>query len=276
MFSETETTKIQEDTTITQAAQALQCAVAEGLPFVALPSDFQAHNLERFMPRRRRARGEMDTTALQDFAAYATACAENGAAVFIDVPAMKARAILNLGTPDAPGHADHAAVLSPRQTAAYRGLLARIDKGLGQQTAAEFLEDWADCIQCFAKDKEISTPRAIAAVRRITIEAMSKQENEEQNLSVSRSTFESVTASSKEPLPTHINFKCQPYPDLAERTFVLRISLRTGDNKPMLVFRLMKQELHEQEMAQELCSLIKESFSKDKLPVYLGVFTPKN
>jgi uncharacterized protein YfdQ (DUF2303 family) len=113
-------------------------------------------------------------------------------------------------------------------------------------------------------------------VRRITIESLRKQESEEQSLSATRSALESVTASSKEPLPTTIFFKCQPYAELSERLFVLRLGITTGDKAPSIVLRMVKPEEHAERMSEELASLLSAGLSAEKaFPVVIGTYSTK-
>lgn len=246
---------------------------------VALPSDFKTHDLEAFLPNRRRARGTMATTHHADFADYVAQHAEDGCSVFVDPAAMKATAILNLGTPDNPGHADNKAQLVAEQTAAYRALLG-VANGAGQKqaTVAEFLEDWLPYLVCTGADgTDITLPKAVAAVRKVTIESLKKLENAEGQLSASRSAFESVTAhSGADPLPATIDFSCQAYAGLPTRTFRVRLSVITGSDKPAIGLRIVKHEQHVEEMAQELAQLVGDAISKagcPDMPVLIGTYS---
>lgn len=240
---------------------------------VALPSDYKLHDLEKLLPLRRRARGTMSTTALESFTDYTKAHAEPGASVFVDADHMSATAVLNLGTPDAPGHADNRAKLTLTRTAAFSALLSlATGASLKQATVAEFLEDWSLEIACMNDAGGIATPKAIAAIRKLTIETMRKLESEEQSLSASRSAFESVQATSKEPIPTTILFMCQPYKDLNERTFALRLAIQTSGDKPSVSLRIVKAEQHNEEMANELAALIGANFSGEGVPVLIGAY----
>lgn len=238
-----------------------------------LPSDFNQHDIEAFMPTRIRARGTMQTPFVRDFAGYTIEHAEHGASVFIDAQEMAATAVLNLGDPDAPGHADNKAKLAPIKTAAYKALLGVTGRPITQQDAAEFFEDWAGQLQYFNDAGSVSPKQAVAAVRRITIEQLARVESEEQALSANRSAFESVSATSKEPIPTTVYFKCQPYADLAERTFVMRLGILTGEKAPRLVLRIQKAEEHTEEMAQELAALVSEAIAGATIPVVVGSYS---
>lgn len=239
---------------------------------VALPEHFRLHDLEPYMHRRRRARGAMTTHALSDFAIYTKDHAEEGATVFVDADEMSATAVLNLGTADDPGHTDNRAKVQLKKTAAYSALKAHASgQAISQTKAAEFLEDWPGYIKCFNDDGEITPPKAIAAIRKLTIESMRKLESTEQSLSASRSAFEKVQATSADPIPTTIYFECEPYHGLESRVFVLRLGVLTGGDKPAINLRIVKQELHDEEMANEFADNAREALGSD-LPVLIGTY----
>ncbi|MBP3980837.1 DUF2303 family protein [Acidovorax sp. JG5] len=263
---------LEEGQAIHAANEALEEALINDTGLIALPSDVTVRDLEYALPNRRRARGTMATPFVTPFAQYATAYAGPGACVFVNPESMQARAVLDLGTQETPGHADHSAQLAPVRTAAYDALRNITSGASSQQTIAEFFEDWAGQVQFFNADGEITPKQAIAAVRRITIEALSKVESEEQQLSANRSAFESVTASSKEPIPTTVYFMCKPYADLNDRVFVLRLAILTGEKAPRITLRIQKLEEHTEEMATELCDLVSNAIA-GAMPVLVGSYS---
>lgn len=242
---------------------------------IALPNDFAVTDLERYMPNRRRARGAMRTSIVTDFAAYAGMHKEPGAMCFVDQDKMTATAVLNLGQPAAPGHADSIAVYAPKKTAAYLALerMAAHGGGLPQKVVAEFLEDWPGEVQCFNETAELSPTKAISAVRNITIENLRKVGASEQQLSAERSTFESVKAENADTLPQFIYFTCMPYVGLQGRTFVLRLGILT--EKVMLTLRIKNAELHAEQMAAEVSDLVRQAFN-GSLPVAIGTYAATN
>ena len=270
---------------IAAAAEATQQALDDN-GLVYLPSDFTAHDLEDLLPLRRRARGKFDTPFVGAFAGYTASHAQQGATVFVDATAMTATAVLDLGTPDYPGHAQQLARLTPIKTAAFAALLQLDGRNKTQQQLAEFIEDWGDLagMKFFRDSDEIPKAKAVAAIRRITIESARKVETEEQQLSAARTAFESVAATSTEPLPTLVYFSAKPYADLAERLFVLRLAILTGDKAPALVLRVQNMETHTEAMGQELSHLVREAISEtvwhgtdatdsQPIPVLLGSYT---
>jgi uncharacterized protein YfdQ (DUF2303 family) len=274
MFDKDAIEALAEGAAISQAEEAVTHALqAEGA--AALPEHFKMHDLEGYMPTRRRARGTMSTSAVADFASYVKTNLEAGAAVFVDADAMSATAVLNLGTPTAPGHADNKAVVKAKITAAYEALKAHANgRGIGQASVAEFFEDWAGYLLFFKDSESVSPPKAIAAIRKITIESMRKLESEEKSLSASRSTFENVQATSADPIPTTIYFNCTPYHGLMERNFVLRLSVITSNDKPSISLRIVKQEEHDEAMAQEFARLVDTSL-RGEVPVMLGSYATR-
>lgn len=279
MFDKEAIEAINEGTGIYQASNAVADAFKSERLVVALPEKFKTHDLEPYLPHRRRARGTMTTEALGSFAAYFTEHAEVGATVFVDKDAMKAVGVLNLGSADYPGHADNKAVLTLKSLAAYDAFRDMANGHAKSQTAvAEWIEDWQDQIKAFHQPdgedlpQHIHTARAIAAIRNITIDAARKVESEESQLSASRSAFESVKASSKHTLPTHIHFETEPYVDLQARTFVLRLGILTTGDKTSIVLRPIKMEEHQQAMAEEFADIVTNSLSGTNHPVLIGAY----
>lgn len=266
-------TALQETGSIKAANTAVLNSDGSCLDISALPSDYKVHDLEQYLTFRRRARGTMSTSSLSSFSKYCTNHADNGATVFVDKDAMSACAILNLGTPESPGHADNKAVIKAERTAAYRALGA-IANGAGraQKEVAEFLEDWPEYIKCFNESGAIKNSQAIAAVRKITIDSMRKLESEEKSLGASKSAFESVQASSNEPLPTTIYFECIPYDNFEQRLFVMRLGVLTGEATPKVNLRIVKAEQAAEEMAAELASKVSDELG-GAIPVVLGTYS---
>lgn len=265
-----------------EAIEKASCAlIVDGKAdhLAALPNHFTVHDLEKYLPNRRRPRGVMQTQIINDFAQYVAAHQEPGAAVFIDVENMKAVGVLNLGTTEKPGHADNKAVYTARPTAAYLALKSVANGApISQVKAAEFLEDWMPNLTCTHEGEPVTTIKAIQAVREITIEGLRKVGNTEGQLSAARTTFEEVKASGKEQIPTLIEFFCEPYVGLERRTFAMRLGIQTGGDKPALVLRIVKQEEHQEQMGRELASLLGSAIatSSSGIPVLLGSYAPSN
>jgi len=271
MFNKEAIEAMQYGSGIREASDAVRAAFAEA-HVIGLPQHFVMHDLERFLPNRRRARGMMETSSIQDFADYVKRNAEAGSTVFVNGKSMMADAVLNLGTPEAPGHADNRARVKPDTTAAYAALRAIAQgQALEQTRVAEFMEDWAPHIICLKDDEDVPLKRAIGAVRNITIEGLRKVEASEHQLSASKSTFEAVTASSKDPMPTKIHFHCEPYHGFENRLFVIRVGIRTSE-KPAITLRIVNVELHEEQMAQELADKVRAAVG-DACPVLIGDYS---
>ena len=277
MFDREAIKALSEAQSIAAAAEAVTSALAADAAVAMLPSDFTHHDLEKFLPTRRRARGSMKTSSITDFGTYVKSHMEEGASVFVAQDTMTATAVLNLGTPAAPGHADNTAVLALKATAAYTAL-SNIASGhpKSQRDVAEWLEDWISIVAATDADEQtIHIKRAIAAVRAITIDAARKVESEERSLSATRSALEQVTASSKgQPLPALLSVELEPYMGLEPRTFAVRVGvLTTGDKQPQLVLRIVKAEQHAEEMAQELAALVRTELGD--VPAMLGAYQAK-
>lgn len=263
----------QRDTRIEQLNDALQDTrpSCQKLTVAAIPDNFKVEDLERFMPTRRRAAGLMGTPYINDFVAYTQMHKQDGCCIFVNADDMAAIAVLDLGSPQQPGHCDSKAKLALKPTAAFAALKKFMNMGKTQREMAEWLEDWAPFLIAKDGDTPIGMPQAIAAVRSISIEAIAKSNSEEQALSSERTAFESVKVSAtKETLPTFIIIKCKPYPELAEREFTMRLSVTT-DGKPVMALRPQGWEEAVEQMANEFATDLRASI-ENTMPVLIGTY----
>ena len=160
------------------------------------------------------------------------------------------------------------------KTPAFKALLEINGKAKSQRDIAEFLEDWHHNIVAFGDDgEEMTVKKAVAAVRKITIEAARKSEHEEGNMNASRSIMENVEASSSKGLPHTILFTCRPYEGLSQRDVGLEISIITSDDRPMLKLRIMQLEALKEDVAQEFKNALISAFEKTDVETFIGKFS---
>lgn len=242
--------------------------------FVALPNNFTTHDIEHLMQCRRRASGTMLTHSMDALADYAAQHHEEGAAVFVDANDMSATAVLNLGTPSKPGQADNLAKVKLKLTAAFSALLQANNKVKPQKDAAEWLEDYSSFISCLNDDGEaIATKHAVQALRHLKVDASRSTESKVGSLSASSSALDQVAVSSANPIPTLVHFHCTPYLGLPPRIFVARLGVLTGD-KPGVVLRIINPEQHQEEMAQQMVDILRNTIAaKQAMPVLLGSYS---
>ncbi|WP_444933642.1 DUF2303 family protein [Microbulbifer sp. JTAC008] len=267
-----------------QTAAILEAALLEKdlqKPVLAAPADFKLHDLESYLPGRTRLRGVMHTIALLDFISYSLNHQKGkDSACFVDPERMSAETIFNLGNDIVPGHADFSAEIKLVKTAEYKALLDINGHKLSQKQLAEFMEDYAENIVCYSPDGQIiPISEAVAAVRRLTIEASRKADYEVQDFKSSRSDLENIEARSEKTLPAGFKFECVPYNDLSIRTFDLRLSVITGREAPTLSVRIKRLEAAQEDMGRELQDRLADAFaaediSEQKIETYIGSFSP--
>ena len=248
---------------------------------VPLHKDVTIQDLEPFMPWRRRYRGEMVTTQIDQFAEYTNRTAGEVQAnsakpatvpCFVDPDNMTAKVFFDLGTVEFPGHADFTARLNLPKTAAFEDLLGKNGRALDQKELAEWLEDWAPQLKVTSETGEpLNLAAAVGAVRRITIGAKSESSSEERTFGGRRSVMSEVEAQNKDTLPAFVEFTCEPYHGLQERTFRLRVSLITSE-KPRLVMRIVRLEHHQEEMAKEFREHLEHALDGNLVDTFVGKF----
>jgi len=251
-------------------------------PTIILAPEQQLTNVEHLYPNRSRFRGILNTSSLADFAEYTkerSAELSLTVPVFIDPDSVKATAFFNLGSREHPGHGDDRAQLALRKTAAYAAVVDLVQRPIDQRSFAEFVEDWRDVIKAFTGVNEdgsyqVSTiPRAIMAVRKVTIESLSRSDTAVGDMSATQSTLASIEAKSVEALPIALGFRCVPYEGLPERELVLRVSILTGAKEPMFRVRLVRAEDVLERIAQDFKAVLAEKLSGSS-SLTVGVFTP--
>lgn len=235
-------------------AQALRIPTQLQGRLTAIPNDYTLHDLEKYLPAPERFRGRYCTSSLADFVAYVK---QHGGEGFIEDAAsgdkLSAVAFHNMGEKDAPGHADWRSELTIRPTAAYAAMLAIEVKPLVQRDLVDWLEDWADHVEAFGADPGNYKPwaEALAAIRKITVATKREDSSAHGDLRQARSAMEEVEARAEQGIPGGFRFKCEPYQGLASRTFILRLSVRTGGDVPLLVLRIMQREAAKEAIVNE-------------------------
>lgn len=254
---------------------------AEGLnaAVIAAPESFKILSLERHLPYRLRFRGQYNTDNLKGFIAYTAQGVEkstdNGPAkVFVNGQAMCARAVLNIGSDESPGHCDHTATLTLPQSAAYKALLNYADNPLNQLQLSNFIEDWGDIMGITDVSGEVISPAVAASeARSVTIERAREINSSVGDFENSASAFERVGAKNKATLPAWINFTCTPYLGLQERTFKVRVSLLTGDDKPRFKLRIVGLEQMQEQLTDEFQAVLNKALKSANCELFAGEFS---
>jgi uncharacterized protein YfdQ (DUF2303 family) len=261
-----------------QTAVAVQGAVDKSTlqsQLVAVPADFTLVSLEKHQEHRDRFRGEMNTSSIAEFIDYVKDHGETNQQCFINEDNMAAVNIFNFGSIHKPGHCDDRAIVTLKRTAEYKALCQINGETVSQKTAAEFLEDWDTFITCIDEQGEVIAPaKAIAAVRRITIEANRKSESEQSNFRTEKSALESMSVDTNAGLPATVRFKCVPYAGLQEYEFDLRFGVLTSSEVPKIVMRIKRFETYPEQFALEFSALLKAGFDNyEKAPaISIGTF----
>jgi uncharacterized protein YfdQ (DUF2303 family) len=265
--------EIRESESIKAANTVVRDLLATKSDVLALPSGFAVQSIENLLPGRTRYRGIMSTSILSSFSEYVLKQADDDTQCFIDADKMEAKAFFNLGSKEAPGHGDFAAILTMEKTAEFRSLLEIHEKPLTQKQLAEWIEDWNPIL--FFADAEgnaIDPKKAASAVRRITIESARREDHEQQDFKASRSAMESIEVRSEQGIPHFLELTCQPYKGLDDYRFGCRISILTGGNEPMLKVRI-KQLAHDQELiSNNFRDILEDKFFETKIKTYIGKF----
>ena len=242
---------------------------------VALPNDYSIHKLEPLLPNRLRFRGQFGTHSVPDFVGYVKRHKANEVFLNADGDSLDARAFFNLVENGAPGHADWTGDLSLEMVASYKAILEANGSKISQKELIDLIEDWQDNFGAATDAGEgIKLSKAIAAIRKVKIEAKSSTETQQQNFGASASRLDSVAASSDDGLPGILTFRTGTFHGLAERVLALRLSVSSDPNRPpSLGLRIVGLEWLREEIAREFKALLIGEIGDDAT-VTIGQFRP--
>ncbi|ANB27201.1 hypothetical protein A6F57_19670 [Alteromonas stellipolaris] len=253
----------------------------EAIPAMLVPENFSVVGFENRLEHRTRFRGLFSTEDIKSFVAYVTDYVGDetplyaNSQVFVNGDSMSATAILNVGDLIVPGHCDHTAKLSIPKTAAFKALQSVCGHRQGQQELSDFIEDWKDRITVEGMSGEqMNLSVAINAVRTVTVERVREIESSIDQFENSASVMEREAAKNKKDLPAYINFTCVPYAGLSEVTFKIRVSMLTGDVRIGFTLRVVGQEEHDEQIAEEFKQKININLNELPVEVFIGGFKP--
>lgn len=239
-----------------------------------VPESFKTIDLEKYMPERRRFRGNFSTTSIEDFCVYAND--HDAGSIFVDTDKrrMSARAYFDLGDASNPGHAEHEANLRLEPTPAYAAALAINGERLKQSQLAEFIEDWLPHLTVLINDEEQNPLQAIQAIRNITITASAAASHSEHHFGAQRSAMEEVEAKSGvHQLPTHIKFNLIPHTGFEPIDVLFRVAVITDKEAPRLTLRWVQQDIQQEAIGKNLENMIAIELSNNGCPIYCGNFS---
>lgn len=183
--------------------------------------------------------------------------------------------LFNLGTAEAPGHADDRAVLRLKATVGYTAAQAIGASGISQKDLSDWIEDWHQyLIPVDEAGNAIPVAKAIAAVRTITIKACSESETTVGETSASRSAMDQIEVRSKETLPISLQFRTVPFEGLTEQQITLRLSVITSGAQPVMKLRWVGEDVQREDIAQAFKTVLQDKIG-DAVALSLSAFDPK-
>lgn len=245
---------------ITQLALAGHPSVTTDAPAVVLPEGAKVESLEYLFDVPRHMRATYRTERISDFCRYVDAEGRDDTVVFVSPDGSCAQAIIDYGNHESPEWGFHRAALRMEYSPEFAALKLHCGRGLDQRALVEFFEDWRDLIQPYemAEDdpdnaRDLTIGQAIARIRKIDVKKLLATGHEQGDFSARRSTMASVEAVSGglRP-PAGFRFLCQPFPDLKSRQIDVRLSVRTTNDEPVLVMRIVGETALDRDLTEEI------------------------
>lgn len=239
-------------------------------PVMVIPESMRIESLERYMECASHYRMLYTAKTIKDFLNYGKEYGDNSIC-FVDPDTMTAMTVFDIGTIEKPGHRWHKSTLALTKTAAYRTLCKTVAVGVSQKSAADFIEEWSDHI--VVRDSggvDISVQDAVNTIRDLTIDSARKFNSVVGDFSDEKSLMERIEMFGKGSLPATIIFYCAPYHGLSERGIVLRVRMKTDGEKPLLTFKIIREDTLREDVCEEFKDIIVEGFDGAGVTTYLG------
>lgn len=208
---------------------------------ILLSEGMRVESLEKFNIHRDRFKGIYETHDLKAFIEYHDDREE--ANTFVDMEAMTARTIFDLGTPEEPLHCEHRALLTLKATSEYRAFDKLHKYDFSQEDLFNWLQDWPNMVEHIydtgEKSGEMTFDVACMNIRNITIESQSQVNSQNGDFVNERSNSARIEAksSSGERLPAIFTLQFVPYRGFRPRTIDLRLAVKFVNEKPMIALR---------------------------------------
>ena len=231
--------------------------VHDGVHTIALPDGFSLVSLECFEAQRYYPRGHYITHDCRDLLEYAKAREADfsGSAMFISPENMTARIIFDYD--GGRGHGNNTADYEAEPTPLYRALRNTCYNSItSQKELVQLLEDWAGDISAHDKDgAEIPLNTAVTLLSSLTVEK-AKRIKQTQALKAEGQ------------MVAELRITDELYTGTEEKITVrARLSLVVADDKFALNLRLIGEEKHNREKAQEMRAMAEKAL---QMPVYNG------
>ena len=242
----------------------------KGAQTIALPEGFNLESLERFEAQRYHPRGHYSTRDCRDLLAYAAAHEADfsGSAMFISPENMTARIIFDYD--GGRGHGNNTADYEAEPTPLYRALQYLCRGGAtSQKELVQLLEDWAGDITAHDKDgAEIPLNTAVSLLSSLTVEKAKRIKQTQGDWEHERTVAEQAALKAEGQMVTELHITDELYTGTAEKITVrARLSLVVADDKFALNLRLVGEEKHNREKAQEMRAMAENAL---QMPVYNG------
>lgn len=260
---------------------ALSNKIAEGITAetggnaLYLPQGATLAAAEQFAAQPRFHRHHYQTERLADFIAYAKAAAwpeseNNQPTAYVKPDGSGAQAVFDHGDATTPQWGHHRATLKLKPAPAWQAAQIIAATARSQQQVIDWLEDWAGAITAHQQDGgEIEYRRAIAALRRVKIEARASSVSVEGDMARQRSALESIEASGDtDTLPAYFVLHSPLYVGTNPLEIVIRLGVREVDSKPALALRIVGTE----RMAEETSAWVEKQIAEQLTGTLAGVY----
>jgi uncharacterized protein YfdQ (DUF2303 family) len=274
--------KLIKDSVATQAQDLIDNHTTAHVALV--PEGFEIVSLDKYRDHPSRKRGLFATSSLIDFHNYIQREVEHmlannddiAPAVFISEEKLTARAILDYGLNDRPGHCDHVAKFALKLNEEFKLIRDANKKWLSQLEFVNFLDDLTAYIHHLSDSdgEEIELKKGFQALRKIKFSATAETEIEESDYAKRQTGLAAISVKTghETNLPARVVFALYPSPDLDLMEIEARLRIRQDGSNVMISLDIILLEKTLQCMMQAFRDKVIEQLDGLGVDVYVGEY----
>lgn len=241
---------------------------------VLVPDGYKLESLERFSDNPWRHRGTFQAQAINPFAEYVGLNSHAAdTSIFLNEDTLSAVAILDRGTPLAPGWGEHKAVLKLKKSPEWAALEEAAKSAFKQADLIDFLTEWQDFLTFSSTGIDadwtpLTKAQAIVALRKLKTSLERQAEHVEHDQQRSKTVFERAAIDSSP--PPLMRWTGRPADELEERQVTILLVYLPQD-PPLIKLRIIGKDRLMQSVGQEFKDLVAGRITTD-ISIHLGSF----
>lgn len=243
------------------------------------PQNCAIHDMERYLDTPKAFRASFVTASVAHFVDYVQKKSHlDKTEVFVDVDEGAAKAVLDLGTSEAPLWGRHVAKLRLEETTEFSKLKESANRFLSQEAFIDFIDDWFpqlhfgfDTEDFLDADMSVSARKALTLFRKVEVSKAAGVTSEVLSHAANNSAFDKETVSAQGAVPPDLmEFTCEMYKGFGQTAFSCRVTSKVDNNRVYFRYRILGLEDKIRAVGEDLKTYLDDGLNSYVHGIYCG------